>query len=92
VFVALIDETIIIVEVVVVLIRSVTNLTARSLQVSGRGLALAAVVVEQDAAYWEVHVERAQEGSVEAMFGVATKKDRKFYTALEEQEEGKGKH
>lgn len=52
-------------------------------------MALAAVAIEQDTAYWEVHIERVDEGSVEAMFGVATKKDRKFYIALEELEEGK---
>lgn len=54
---------------------------------SGHGLALAAVVIEQDTAYWEVHVAQAKEGSVDAaMFGLATKKDRKFYAALEENE------
>jgi len=60
------------------------------MQVSGHGLALAAVVIEQDAAYYEVHVELSSGGeeSVEIMVGVATKKDRKFYAALEEEEEG----
>jgi hypothetical protein len=61
-------------------------------KVSGCGLALAAVVIEQDTAYWEVHVARAQEGSAEAMFGVATKKDRKFYAASEEEAEGTHRH
>lgn len=56
---------------------------------SGHGLALAAVVIEQDNAYFEVHVvEMPEGGSVEALFGVATKKDRKFYKALEGGEEG----
>lgn len=85
--------------------------STRFLQVSGRGLALAAVVIEQDAAYWEVHVvddKQQEEGTdgengnssnsssvvVEAVFGVATKKDRKFYAALLEEletAEGQGK-
>mmetsp|Transcript_26126 Transcript_26126/g.72025 ORF Transcript_26126/g.72025 Transcript_26126/m.72025 type:complete len:210 (-) Transcript_26126:688-1317(-) len=59
-------------------------------QASGYGLALVGVVLEQDAAYWEVHIEIPEEGggiSYEVMFGVATKKDRKFYNALQEQEE-----
>jgi hypothetical protein len=43
---------------------------------------------DQDSAYWEAHVE-LQSGSQEVWFGVATKKDQKFYRALEEQEEGK---
>jgi hypothetical protein len=57
--------------------------------VSGHGLALAGVSVEQDAAYWEAHIEIPGDGDpMEVMFGVATKKDRKYYKALEEQEEG----
>ena len=52
---------------------------------------MAAVTIEQDAAYWEVHV-KADGGetkqSVEVLVGVATKKDRKFYTALQESKEG----
>jgi len=44
--------------------------------------------LEQDAAYFEVHVEMPNEGSVEIKAGVATKKDGKFYTALEEAEGG----
>lgn len=54
--------------------------------VSGRGLALAAVSIEQDAAYWEVHVEGGED-AVEAQFGVATKKDRKFFASLEQSNE-----
>lgn len=51
-------------------------------------MALAGVVIEQDAAYWEAHVEMTREGEkAEVMFGVATKKDRKFYEAVEGQEE-----
>jgi len=56
---------------------------------SGYGLALAGVTLEQDAAYWEIHVEEGPtDKAIEVMFGVATKKDRKFYNALEEQGEG----
>jgi hypothetical protein len=62
--------------------------------VTGHGLALAAVVIEQDAAYWEVHVELAEsccagtDAVASVMIGVATKKDRKFYTVMEESDEG----
>ncbi|KAL7558205.1 hypothetical protein ACA910_016088 [Epithemia clementina (nom. ined.)] len=58
--------------------------------VSGSGLALAGVLLEQDAAYWEVHVEIPETSATtayEVMFGVATKKDRKFYSALQEKDE-----
>ena len=69
------------------------RLTRRSLidnQVSGLGLALAGVLLEQDAAYWEVHVEVGEPSATafEVMFGVATKKDRKFYQSDEEKAEG----
>lgn len=44
--------------------------------------------IEQDAAYWELHIEIPAEGDpLEVLFGVATKKDRKFYNALDDQEE-----
>jgi hypothetical protein len=54
--------------------------------------------LEQDAAYWEVHVEQQQQQKSEsamkkcnAKFGVASKKDRQFYEALEaQQQEGEG--
>jgi hypothetical protein len=52
---------------------------------SGYGLALAGVSIEQDAAYWEAHVEvvagraSSTDASSEIMLGVATKKDRQFY-------------
>ena len=68
-------------------------------------MALTAVVLEQDAAYWEVHVEQQQPSSeaaqdspksdakkCNAMFGVATKKDRQFYNKLEESEGDEGTH
>ena len=61
------------------------------MQVLGYGLALAGVVIEQDAAYWETHIQIPGEGdaSSEVMFGIATKKDRQFYKNAEE--EGKEK-
>lgn len=80
-------------------------------KVSGSGLALAGVTVEQDAAYWEWHIELSQDakeqlarqqggessdgeegldggGGDAVKFGLATKKDAKFYRALEANEEG----
>ena len=44
--------------------------------------------IEQDAAYWEIHVDMHEGESAEPFFGVATKKDRKFFKALDESEEG----
>ena len=61
-----------------------------SLKIGGNGLALAAVSIEQDAAYWEWHVEIPSGDSTDIMFGVATKKDAKFYKSLEEAD-GDGK-
>eukprot|EP00566_Odontella_aurita_P027394 CAMPEP_0113540462 /NCGR_PEP_ID=MMETSP0015_2-20120614/8492_1 /TAXON_ID=2838 /ORGANISM="Odontella" /LENGTH=169 /DNA_ID=CAMNT_0000440265 /DNA_START=203 /DNA_END=712 /DNA_ORIENTATION=+ /assembly_acc=CAM_ASM_000160 len=52
-------------------------------KVSGVGLALAGVPVEQDAAYWEWHIDGSEDDSGALKFGVATKKDGKFYKALE---------
>jgi hypothetical protein len=56
---------------------------------SGYGLALAGVSIEQDAAYWEAHVDvvasaSSEPSSSEIMLGVATKKDRQFFKDLEE--------
>jgi hypothetical protein len=60
---------------------------------SGVGLALAGVAIEQDAAYWEWHIELPPRTHVDTiLFGVTAKKDRKFYKALEDKiqgEEGK---
>ena len=54
--------------------------------VSGSGLALAGVNIEQDAAYWEWHVIQVPEGkSSEVMFGVATRKNAAFYKSLDEE-------
>ena len=72
-------------------------------RVSGNGLALVGCSVEQDAAYWEWHIERTDGRSSDSIdagledddeegdystpkFGVATKKDQKFYRAAEERE------
>jgi hypothetical protein len=52
--------------------------------VSGHGLALAQVGIEQDAAYWECAIEGEDggaSGSGRVKFGLATKKDRKFYSS-----------
>ena len=46
--------------------------------------------IEQDAAYWEVLVQGGKD-SLEAKFGVATKKDRKFYASLEPSSEDDNK-
>jgi len=64
----------------------------------GKGLALAAVTVDQDAAYWEWHIEITEgpggrgpgndEGDECLKFGVATKKDSRFYKALESHTDG----
>jgi hypothetical protein len=56
-------------------------------QLSGHGLALAGAGIEQDAAYWEWHINKAPEGS-KIMFGVAHRKDRKFYNELDKSKEG----
>lgn len=61
----------------------------------GHGLALVGVTVEQDAAYWEWHIESVEEDggaddedpSNALMFGVATKKNSKFYRAMEHNED-----
>jgi hypothetical protein len=63
-------------------------------KVSGYGLALANVTIEQDSAYWEAHIEIAGAEEVgksgtsfDVLFGVATKKSQKFYQAHAEAEE-----
>jgi hypothetical protein len=59
-------------------------------QVSGNGLALAGVCIEQDAAYWEWHLEISSGESNGVMFGLSTSKDAAFYRALDEADEGEG--
>eukprot|EP00568_Trieres_chinensis_P007448 CAMPEP_0183291780 /NCGR_PEP_ID=MMETSP0160_2-20130417/1074_1 /TAXON_ID=2839 ORGANISM="Odontella Sinensis, Strain Grunow 1884" /NCGR_SAMPLE_ID=MMETSP0160_2 /ASSEMBLY_ACC=CAM_ASM_000250 /LENGTH=200 /DNA_ID=CAMNT_0025452625 /DNA_START=138 /DNA_END=740 /DNA_ORIENTATION=+ len=64
-------------------------------KVSGAGLALVGVPIEQDAAYWEWHIQQTggagsgpdaprieDDESNAPKFGVATKKDGNFYKAL----------
>jgi len=73
--------------------------TEGGLKIHGRGLALVGVSIEQDAAYWEWHIETVTDDDEEdddddfdafssLKFGVATSKNAKFYTALESMEEG----
>lgn len=66
---------------------SAPTVMVEGLTVSGDGLALAGVSIEQDAAYWEWHIEEGT--SKDVMFGVATQKDRQFYRELENAEEGR---
>lgn len=54
--------------------------------VSGSGLALCGCSIEQDAAYWEWHIQNIPEGSSsDVMFGVATRKNSAFFKSLDEQ-------
>lgn len=55
--------------------------------VSGRGLAVVAVPLEQDAAYWEWRISLPARKHVDTvMFGVTSMKDRKFYEELKGKE------
>jgi hypothetical protein len=55
--------------------------------VTGHGLGLVGVALEQDAAYWEWHVSLPARQHVDTtLFGVASKKDRTFYEELKEKE------
>lgn len=56
-------------------------------KISGYGLGLIGVAIEQDAAYWEAHIEHDVGMSQEVSFGVATRKDQQFYRGMEEQGE-----
>jgi hypothetical protein len=47
---------------------------------------LAGVSIEQDAAYWEWHVQVPEGSTNEVMFGVATRKNTAFYKSLDEQD------
>jgi hypothetical protein len=50
----------------------------------GRGLALIATPLEQDAAYWEWHITLPARQHVDTiLFGVTGRKDRTFYQELE---------
>ena len=48
---------------------------------------MAGAGIEQDAAYWEWHINKIPEGS-KIEFGVAHKKNRAFYNELEKANEG----
>ena len=54
--------------------------------ITGHGLALAGVPIEQDACYWEWHISSSNGPSHTAIetihFGVSSKKDPKFYQGL----------
>lgn len=53
--------------------------------VSGAGLALAGVQIEQDAAYWEWHIRLPAKTHCDTiLFGVTSKKNRDFYRELED--------
>lgn len=64
--------------------------------VSGCGLALVGIPIEQDAAYWEWHIVDVEgatangtgtgTGHCEIMFGVTSKKDKKFYGSSTKQQ------
>ena len=62
-----------------------TIVTREANVVSGTGLALAGVSIEQDAAYWEWHIRLGVKDTLEnILFGVATKKDASFYQGLKD--------
>lgn len=51
--------------------------------ISGQGLALAGVIIEQDVAYWEWYMQAPPQKNMESiLFGVTGKKDAKFYQDL----------
>jgi len=55
--------------------------------VKGFGLGLIGTPIEQDSAYWEWQIELPVKKDLDTiMFGVSGKKDRKFYTELEDKE------
>jgi len=64
---------------------------------TGSGLALIGTALEQDSAYWEFHVTLPARKHVDTiLFGVSSKKNRKFYKDLEDkgqsEEEGQYLH
>ena len=74
-------------------INSPLAISLKTQRVSGDGLALVGCSIEQDAAYWEWQIERTSGGGSAddgdddddnaPKFGVATRKDQKFYRALQ---------
>lgn len=55
-------------------------------KVSGIGLAVVGVSVEQDSAYWEVHIDLVSDEAeaIELLAGVTERRDRAFFKSLEE--------
>lgn len=54
-------------------------------EISGEGLALAGVQIEQDAAYWEWHMRLPSKTHCDTiMFGVTSKKNKSFYEELDD--------
>ena len=54
---------------------------------TGSGLALIGTALEQDAAYWEFHVSLPAKKHVDTiLFGVSSKRNRKFYEDLKSNE------
>jgi hypothetical protein len=54
-------------------------------EVTGEGLALAGVQIEQDAAYWEWHIKLPSKTHCDTtLIGVTSKKNRDFFTELED--------
>jgi len=62
-------------------------------EISGIGLALIGVSIEQDAAYWEWHIHLGVQNTLDSiLFGVTTEKNTTFYKSLKDKilpEEGK---
>lgn len=55
--------------------------------ICGKGLAIVAVALEQDAAYWEWRISLPARKHIDTiLFGVASKKDRKYYEELKAKE------
>jgi hypothetical protein len=69
---------------------SAPSIDAHGDAVTGHGIAIVGVSVEQDSAYWEAHIDLGDGAEpVEVMFGVSLKKDRSFFKALENVPAGK---
>ena len=58
---------------------------------TGHGLGIVGVPLEQDAAYWEWHISLPPRQHVDTtMFGVASKKNQEFYKGLKDKETDDG--
>ena len=59
------------------------RVSGESSAISGSGLALVGIALEQDHAYWEWHIELPPKVHLDTvLFGVTTKKTNKFYKEL----------